>query len=91
MYHGSRTGVREKASQVIYSEEFPGNPTTFGFSLSGALDMDLNEYPDLAIGAYESDVAIFLRLKFVNIFIFANMLTNFFAISIIFYAYKKTK
>lgn len=32
---------------------------TFGYSLSGGLDMDNNKYPDLLIGAYE-DAAVFL-------------------------------
>lgn len=34
---------------------------TFGYSLSGGLDLDSNEYPDLLIGAYGSDRAISLR------------------------------
>lgn len=65
IYHGSRNGVREKASQVIFAENvLPGHATTFGFSLSGGLDLDNNQYPDLIIGAYEADSAFFLRYDF---------------------------
>lgn len=34
-----------------------------GYSLSGGLDMDDNGYPDLLIGAYESDKAFFYRTR----------------------------
>ena len=34
--------------------------TTFGFSLAGGLDVDGNEYPDLLVGAYDSDRIVYL-------------------------------
>lgn len=36
---------------------------TFGYSLSGGMDLDQNGYPDLLIGAYESDAVIFIRSR----------------------------
>lgn len=63
IYHGSASGIREKPSQIIKSEDLSVNfpITTFGFSLGGGLDLDGNQYPDLLVGAYESDTAVFLR------------------------------
>lgn len=68
IYHGSKNGIREKYSQVIYAEDvsrLTGTElSTFGFSVSGGLDMDGNDYPDMVVGAYLSDAAYFFR--FVN-------------------------
>ncbi|KAL5276429.1 ITGAV family protein [Megaselia abdita] len=57
IYHGSSTGPLKKPSQIIYAEDLVGTtiPKTFGFSLSGGVDMDDNAYPDMAVGAYDSD------------------------------------
>nr|XP_031836147.1 integrin alpha-PS2 isoform X2 [Nomia melanderi] len=65
IYHGSATGVLEKYSQVIYAEELklPAHLKTFGFSVSGGLDLDGNHYPDLIVGAYESSTAVFFRSR----------------------------
>ncbi|XP_026812999.1 integrin alpha-PS2-like isoform X2 [Rhopalosiphum maidis] len=66
IYHGTKTGVREKYSQVIKSEDVSvgARPiSTFGFSLSGGTDLDNNQYPDLIIGAYESDIAYFMKSR----------------------------
>ena len=64
VYLGSRKGLQPKYSQVVYAEAIndPGLKT-FGFSLSGGLDMDNNQYPDLLVGAYASDRAIFLKAR----------------------------
>uniref|UniRef100_A0A146ME75 Integrin alpha-PS2 n=1 Tax=Lygus hesperus TaxID=30085 RepID=A0A146ME75_LYGHE len=63
IYHGSKDGVREKYSQVIKAEEIPGNPLTFGFSVAGGVDMDRNQYPDLSVGAYESNQAFLFKAR----------------------------
>ncbi|KAL1138247.1 hypothetical protein AAG570_009936 [Ranatra chinensis] len=63
IFHGSSLGVRPKASQIIYSEDIIGQPATFGFSLAGGHDLDRNEYPDVVVGAYESDMAVFLKAR----------------------------
>ena len=36
---------------------------SFGYSLSGGLDLDENSYPDLIVGAYKSDAVAFIRAK----------------------------
>lgn len=42
----------------------PGNAvSTLGYSLSGGMDLDENGYPDLLIGAYESDSVVLLRSR----------------------------
>lgn len=65
IYHGSIDGVREKHSQVIMAEEvgraIGKSLETFGFSISGGMDLDGNDYPDMAIGSYLSDTAFFFR------------------------------
>lgn len=65
IFHGSKNGLREKPSQIIYSEDVSHSRfapvSTFGFSLSGGIDLDGNLYPDLAVGAYESNMAYVLK------------------------------
>ncbi len=46
------------------AEDIPGlAPSTFGYSLSGGLDLDRNEYPDLAVGAYDDDKVYLIRSR----------------------------
>jgi hypothetical protein len=63
IYHGSSKGIRTKASQVIYAEEVSSELSTFGFSLAGGMDVDGNEYPDILVGAYDSDRIVYLRSR----------------------------
>ncbi|XP_045445586.1 integrin alpha-PS2 [Melitaea cinxia] len=63
IYHGSETGIGEKYSQAITAEEISPSLTTFGFSLSGGVDLDNNNYTDLAVGAYKSDSVVFLKSR----------------------------
>lgn len=63
IYYGSKDGPLAKASQVIYAEDVGGSGylSTFGFSLSGGIDLDGNVYPDLAVGAYEANKSFFFK------------------------------
>lgn len=36
---------------------------TFGWSLAGGLDLNNDDYPDLLVGAYESDAAVFFKSR----------------------------
>ena len=63
IFHGSKKGIMEKPSQVIQAEDIYSTISTFGFSVAGGVDLDENEYPDLVVGAYAADTAIYLRYK----------------------------
>jgi hypothetical protein len=64
IFHGSDKGIMEKPSQVIQAEDVFSTLSTFGFSVAGGMDLDENEYPDLVVGAYEADTAVYLRYWF---------------------------
>ncbi|XP_072179510.1 integrin alpha-8-like [Diadema setosum] len=61
IYHSSGgQGLPESPSQVLDPATLGHNWPTFGFSMSGGLDMDRNGYPDLVVGMYKaSSVALF--------------------------------
>lgn len=64
IYHGSSNGPLQKPSQVISAEDVANTPrplSTFGFSLAGGIDLDGNQYPDLVVGAYDSNTAIVFK------------------------------
>ncbi|KAJ6219410.1 hypothetical protein RDWZM_005222 [Blomia tropicalis] len=65
IYLGSSNGLKSEPSQIIEADNLPEpvSTKTFGYSLSGNLDMDKNDYPDLLIGAYESDSVVLLRSR----------------------------
>lgn len=60
---GSANGVRPVASQVIKASSISNNLQSFGYSLAGGIDMDLNGYPDLAVGSYADDSIYILRAR----------------------------
>ena len=47
--------------KVIYAKDIDPGLSAFGISISGGWDQDFNEYPDLLVGAYSSDQAVFFR------------------------------
>ncbi|XP_044758500.1 integrin alpha-PS1 isoform X1 [Coccinella septempunctata] len=59
IYLGTKTGFQEEPSQVIKSKNFK----SLGYSLSAGLDMDNNNYPDLLVGAYESDIVVLYKTR----------------------------
>ncbi|KAM4598215.1 LOW QUALITY PROTEIN: integrin alpha-3-like, partial [Polymixia lowei] len=59
IWTGSATGLSEKPSQVIEGRDVSGGGfSTFGYSLSGGLDVDQNRYPDLLVGSLDDRVAL---------------------------------
>lgn len=60
IYHGSSLGVVIKPSQVLEGEAV--SLKTFGYSLSGGLDVDGNHYPDLLVGSL-ADTAVLFRAR----------------------------
>ncbi|XP_076618885.1 multiple edematous wings isoform X2 [Colletes latitarsis] len=63
IYLGSKNGIITVPSQVIHADDMPEPLQTFGYSLSGGIDMDQNGYADLLVGAYENDAVALLRSK----------------------------
>ncbi|XP_076776833.1 integrin alpha-7 isoform X2 [Arvicanthis niloticus] len=57
IYHGSSLGVVVKPSQVLEGEAV--DIKSFGYSLSGGLDVDGNQYPDLLVGSLADTAALF--------------------------------
>ncbi|OWK16683.1 ITGA7 [Cervus elaphus hippelaphus] len=60
IYHGSSLGVVPKPSQVLEGEAV--GMKSFGYSLSGGLDVDGNHYPDLLVGSLD-DTAVLFRAR----------------------------
>ncbi|XP_064347205.1 integrin alpha-7 isoform X10 [Camelus dromedarius] len=60
IYHGSSLGLVITASQVLEGEAV--GIKSFGYSLSGGLDVDGNHYPDLLVGSL-ADTAVLFRAR----------------------------
>jgi anti-sigma factor RsiW len=45
VYHGSEDGIRTQFTQKIEAQSVHRDLRTFGFSLRGGRDTDLNDYP----------------------------------------------
>ncbi|KAK7477071.1 hypothetical protein BaRGS_00031657 [Batillaria attramentaria] len=65
IYHGSKNGVVKMYAQRIPASEMPGGEQmqSFGHSLSGGRDLDNNGYPDLLVGAYETNQVALIRTR----------------------------
>lgn len=61
IYNGWKEGLKTAFSQRIEARNQNLQPQGFGISISKALDIDDNHYPDIVIGAYESDMAYLFR------------------------------
>ncbi|XP_022615886.1 integrin alpha-6-like [Seriola dumerili] len=57
LYCGSLDGIHKKPAQVLSSGSNKIN--LFGYSLSGNLDVDGNQYPDLAVGSLSDSVFVY--------------------------------
>ena len=66
IYMGREKGLssNSKPDQIISGKDLPYiNMKTFGYSLSGGIDMDMNNHSDIVVGAYESDASIIIRAR----------------------------
>lgn len=65
IFNGSPNGISSQPSQMIKPEFIPQGigMRTFGWSLAGGIDLNNDDYPDLLVGAYESDAAVFFKSR----------------------------
>lgn len=63
VFHGSEKGINEKYTQRILARDVHRDMRTFGFSVRGGRDVDGNGYPDIAVGAFQSNQAAILRSR----------------------------
>ena len=66
IFHGGPDGLRSEPSQRIYADQLPSvgrQLRTFGHTLSAGVDMDLNGYPDMVVGAFGADKLLVLRSR----------------------------
>ncbi|XP_012690438.1 integrin alpha-5-like [Clupea harengus] len=62
IYNGHSGGLQDKPSQVISGQWASTTiPASFGFTLRGNKDLDMNGYPDLIVGAFGADQAVVYR------------------------------
>ncbi|XP_038241712.1 integrin alpha-3 isoform X2 [Dermochelys coriacea] len=68
IYHSSSGGLVAKPRQVISGAELGlSGIQTFGYSLSGGLDVDGNSYPDLLVGSLSEQIALLRARPVINI------------------------
>jgi integrin alpha 7 len=64
VYMGRKAKLTHVPDQIISAEDLPfKNIRTFGYSLGGGIDMDMNNFTDIVVGAYESDAIIVVRSR----------------------------
>ncbi|XP_059356508.1 integrin alpha-4-like [Carassius carassius] len=63
IYNGRRSGIGQSFSQRITGSLLGNNFRMFGQSVSGGVDVDSNNYPDVAVGAFLSDSAVVFRTR----------------------------
>ncbi|XP_044062369.1 integrin alpha-6-like isoform X2 [Siniperca chuatsi] len=65
LYYGSSDGINKNAAQILSSGS--KTVTLFGYSLSGDLDVDNNQYPDLAVGSLSDSVFVYRARPVVSV------------------------
>jgi len=66
VFRGSPAGLRVEYSQRIAATDLSSTLrplTAFGYSLSAGDDVDENGYPDVVVGAFQSDAVVVLRTR----------------------------
>ncbi|XP_017312927.1 integrin alpha-6b isoform X1 [Ictalurus punctatus] len=65
IYHGSSSGLNKEPAQVLKGGNL--NIKMFGYSIAGNMDLDNNQYPDVAIGSLSDTVVVYRARPVVNI------------------------
>ncbi|XP_056610488.1 integrin alpha-4 isoform X1 [Triplophysa dalaica] len=63
IYNGRKSGIAQSFSQRITGSLLGNKLRMFGQSVSGGVDIDGNNYPDVAVGAFLSDSAVVFRTR----------------------------
>lgn len=66
IYHSKSSGLQSKPSQIIEGSQI-GGIQTFGYSISGGVDVDENSYPDLLVGSLADQIALLRSRPVINI------------------------
>ncbi|XP_006276744.1 integrin alpha-3 [Alligator mississippiensis] len=68
IYHSTSGGLMELPRQVISGADLgPFKFETFGYSLSGGMDVDGNSYPDLLVGSLSEKIVLLRARPVINI------------------------
>lgn len=65
LYYGSSDGTHKEPAQILSSPS--EGVKLFGYSLTGNLDVDDNQYPDLAVGSLSDSVFVFRARPVVSV------------------------
>ncbi|XP_053122442.1 integrin alpha-6 isoform X2 [Hemicordylus capensis] len=65
IYHGSRDGINTKSAQILDGKTT--GVSSFGYSVTGNMDLDKNSYPDIAVGSLSDYVSVYRSRPVVNI------------------------
>ncbi|XP_078545302.1 integrin alpha-7 isoform X5 [Lissotriton helveticus] len=66
IYHGSSLGIVTRPAQVL--DGVSVGVKTFGYSISGGLDIDGNTYPDLLVGSLSDTVVLYRSRPVLHLF-----------------------
>lgn len=58
IWMGSKKGISREPSQTIMGRTFGEKFQTFGYSISGGMDIDDNSYPDILVGSLDDHIAL---------------------------------
>uniref|UniRef100_A0AAX7SQ70 Integrin alpha-2 domain-containing protein n=1 Tax=Astatotilapia calliptera TaxID=8154 RepID=A0AAX7SQ70_ASTCA len=58
IWMGSKKGISREPSQTIMGRTFGEKFQTFGYSISGGMDVDDNSYPDILVGSLDDHIAL---------------------------------
>ncbi|XP_028605447.2 integrin alpha-6 isoform X2 [Podarcis muralis] len=65
IYHGSKDGINTKPAQIL--DGGANGVSSFGYSITGNMDLDKNSYPDIAVGSLSDSVAVYRSRPVVNV------------------------